>query len=231
MIKVKDLKKRYKNTLALCIKELEIIPGESVGLVGNNGAGKTTFMNLILDLVEATEGKVYSKNVAVSESEEWKKYTGSYLDEGFLIDFLTPCEYFHFVGKLYGLNPLEIEDFFACIPDFFEEEILKDKKLIRNFSKGNKSKIGIMGALLGNPEVVILDEPFAHLDPGFQIKLRNILKSHQENNKTTFLISSHDLKQVTEICDRIILIDKGEIKKDIKTTKETLADLENFFAV
>lgn len=229
MITIEGLKKKYKKNLALNIQNLNIKAGETIGLVGNNGSGKTTLFNLILDLIEPTEGKVYLKDYPVSASDEWKDFTGAYLDENFLIDFLTPEEYFNFVGNLHGWNKLQVSEFVEKYLDFLGEGIIKDKKFIRELSKGNKSKVGIIAAIIGAPQLLILDEPFAHLDPTSQFKLKNILTEINRNQSTTLLVSCHNLKQVTDLCKRIVLIDKGVIKKDIKTSIETLKELEVHF--
>jgi ABC-2 type transport system ATP-binding protein len=231
MITVKNLKKVYGNYFELNIERLEIIQGESFGLVGNNGAGKTTLFNLILDLIPATDGKVLSKNETVAGSDQWKKYTGSYIDTRFLIGFLTPREYLDFAGSLYGYNREDIENTLDRYKGFIDDQLLTGKRLIRDLSLGNKTRVGILAALMVEPEVVILDEPFAHLDPTSQSRLENILHSIKEENGATLLISSHDLKHITDVCDRIAVLDDGKIKKDIKTNAETLAELEDFFAV
>lgn len=230
MIEIRNLKKKYGGTTVLSITELQIGAGKCFGLVGNNGAGKTTLFNLILDLIRATEGEVLSKNRKVSDSEHWKGYTGSYLDESFLIGFLSPSEYFSFIGNIHGLNKEDIELFLEQHRDFLDQDTARTKKLIRDLSSGNKSKVGILATMLGRPEVIVLDEPFSHLDPSSQIRLKRILRSFVENG-TTVLISSHDLKHVSEISDRIVILDKGEIIKDLQTTPETLKELEDYFMV
>lgn len=230
MISVKALKKQYNNTVALDIQHLEIAAGESFGLIGNNGAGKTTFFRLILDLLAATEGEVTSKQTGVSKSEAWKIYTGSYLDEGFLIDYLSPVEYFNFIGSLHGMNEEDIAHLFTNSEGFATEELWKNPKPIRALSKGNKSKVGIMAALMGNPEIVILDEPFAHLDPSSQISLKRLLKSINQEKKVTLLVSSHDLAHVTEVCNRIVLLESGIVIRDFATSPDTLKELEDYFS-
>ena len=228
MIDIKNLKKGYGQTLVLQIEELNIPAGQSFGLVGNNGAGKTTLFSLLLDLIKASDGYVQSNGINVAESEAWKNFTGSYLDEGFLIDFLTPEEYFYFVGRLHNLAKAEIDNFLQQYSTFFNDEILGKKKYIRDLSKGNQKKVGIIAALLGNPDIIILDEPFANLDPRSQIQLKNLIN---EIDKTkTILISSHDLSHVTEVCDRIVVLEKGVLVKDIATTSDTLKELELYFA-
>jgi len=231
MIQVTNLQKIYNGVTVLDIPELNISQGESFGLVGNNGAGKTTFFRLILDLIEASQGEVTIENEKVMRNDNWKLKVGSFLDEGFLIDFLTPEEYFSFVGKLYNKSEGDINSSLESLKDFFNTEILGSKKLIRDFSKGNQKKIGIAAALLGDPKVLILDEPFTALDPSSQIRLKRFLNELQENQKITMLISSHDLNHVTEVCKRIVILEKGHIVKDLKTDRDTLKELENYFAV
>ena len=208
---------------------MQISAGESFGLIGNNGAGKTTFFRLILDLVASSGGDVFSKEVAVSRSEIWKKYTGSYLDEGFLIDYLSPVEYFGFIGYLHGMNAEDIASFFGQVDGFADETLWKNQKPIRSLSQGNKSKVGILAALMGNPEIVILDEPFAHLDPSSQISLKRLLKKVNTERRTTLLVSSHDLAHVTEVCNRIVLLEAGLVIRDFVTTPDTLKELEEYF--
>lgn len=231
MIQVIDLQKVYNGVTVLNIPELRIAQGESFGLVGNNGAGKTTFFRLILDLIEASKGGVMVDGEKVMRNDNWKLKVGSFLDEGFLIDFLTPEEYFAFVGKLYNKTEGDISFFLETMKDFFSTEILGTKKLIRDFSKGNQKKIGIAAALLGDPKVLILDEPFTALDPSSQIRLKRFLTDLQQTQQITMLISSHDLNHVTEVCKRIVILEKGKVVKDIKTSDDTLKELEAYFAV
>src|SRR6187549_2369855 len=133
MITITDLRKTYNGINAVEIDHLEIFKGEVVGLVGNNGAGKTTFFRLLLDLIRADDGVVLSKGKQVTENEEWKSYTAAYIDEGFLIDYLTPEEYFYFVGKLNQLPKADVDDFLQHYLDFFNDAILNKGKYIRDF--------------------------------------------------------------------------------------------------
>lgn len=231
MIKINNLKKVYNKKTVLNIDELIIPASESFGLVGNNGAGKTTMFRLILDLIKADDGEVFSKENKVSKSEVWKFYTASYLDEVFLFDFLKPVEYYELLAELYKKDKREIKSRLKDYSDFLGDEILENKKYIREFSKGNKQKIGVIGALLINPEVIILDEPFSNLDPTSQIKLKNLIKTHNEQYKTTFLVSSHDLNHITEICERIVILEDGMIKNDIRTSADTINLLKDYFTV
>ncbi|WP_299676142.1 ABC transporter ATP-binding protein [uncultured Tenacibaculum sp.] len=230
MIQVKNISKKYGSTEVLNVQSLDIPAGESFGLVGNNGAGKTTLFNLLLDLIRPTTGSITSSNVVVNKSEEWKTFTGSFIDESFLIGYLTPNEYFEFIGELRGMNKADVHAFLQQFEEFFNGEILGKKKFLRDLSKGNQKKAGIIAALMGNPKVVILDEPFANLDPTTQIRLKNIIKKLKENKGVTVLISSHDLSHVTEVCDRIVVLEKGNLVKDITTTALSLKELESYFS-
>lgn len=231
MITAKNLTKVYNGVTVLNIPELKVPTGESFGLVGNNGAGKTTFFRLILDLIRPQTGAVTSREVNVAGNEDWKAYTGSYLDRNFLIDYLTPEEYFEFNGKIHGLSPEDNRAYLESMKDFFNDEVLGKKKFIRDLSRGNQQKIGVAAALMAEPAVLVLDEPFNSLDPSSQIRLKNILHKLKKDKKVTMLISSHDLNHVTEVCDRIAILEKGFIVKDIKTSEGTLKELESYFAV
>ena len=231
MIQVNNLSKTYNGTTVLKIDNLIIPKGESFGLVGNNGAGKTTFFSLLLDLIQPSTGNIINNEVEVNTSENWKPFTASFLDESFLIGYLTPEEYFYFIGDLRGQNKADVDSLLSKYEEFFNGDILNGKKYIRDFSKGNQKKIGIIATLIGNPEVIILDEPFANLDPTTQFRLKKIIKELAENPNITVLVSSHDLLHTVEVSDRIVALSKGEIVKDIKTSAETLQELEAFFAV
>ncbi len=229
MISVSNLSKDYNGVTVLKIDNLDIPTGESFGLVGNNGAGKTTFFSLLLDLIQPSSGYIKNNNIVVNESEEWKPFTSSFIDESFLIGYLTAEEYFYFIGELRGQNKADVNAFLKQYEEFFNDEILHQKKYLRDLSKGNQKKAGIIAALIGNPEVIILDEPFANLDPTTQIRLKKIIKELNEKTDTTILISSHDLIHVTEVCERIVVLDKGETVKDIQTSQATLEELEAYF--
>jgi ABC-2 type transport system ATP-binding protein len=232
MITIRNLGKAYNQKIVLNVNELVINKGEIFGLVGNNGAGKTTLFRLILDLIKANKGEVLSGEWSVAKTENWKDYTGSYLDEGFLIDFLTPEEFFYFIGNIYGLSKLEVDEKLTKYKSFFNDEILSQhKKYIRDFSKGNKQKIGIVSTLINDPKVLVLDEPFNSLDPTSQIVLKQILSDFNKRNEATILISSHDLNHVTDICQRIVLLEKGLVIRDIQNNGMVLAELNEYFSV
>jgi len=232
MIQVTNLTKKYiAGVSVLNISNLEIPKGQSFGLVGNNGAGKTTFFSLLLDLIQPSSGHIVNNAVQVNTSEAWKPFTAAFIDESFLIGYLTAEEYFYFIGDLRGQNKADVDSLLTKHEEFFNGEILKSKKYLRDLSKGNMKKVGIIATLIGNPEVVILDEPFANLDPTTVNRLKKIIKELADNPEVTVLVSSHDLVHTVEVCDRIVALNKGEIVKDIQTSPETLKELEAFFAV
>ena len=229
MIRIEHLTKRYEDTTVLNIAEMDIPKGQVFGLVGNNGAGKTTLFSLLLDLIQPTEGTVAIDQVDVSKSEDWKTNTAAFLDDSFLIGYLSPEEYFYFIGELRNVSKQEVDELLAGYADFFNDEILNKNKYIRDLSKGNQKKVGVVATFIGDPELLILDEPFANLDPTTQIRLKELLTQKGKDPNTTILISSHDIQHVTEVCERIAVLEKGEIVKDLQTTAKTLKELEAFF--
>jgi len=229
MISFKKILKQYSKQTVLDIDSLDIPKGQTFGLVGNNGAGKTTLFSSLLDLIKPTKGRVINNGVDVSQSEDWKSFTTAFLDETFLIGYLMPEEYFYFIGELRGLNKKKVDAFLVQFEDLFHGEILGGKKYLRDLSKGNQKKAGVIAALIGEPKVVILDEPFANLDPTTQIRLKAIIKDMSKNKDITVLVSSHDIQDVTEVCERIVLLEKGRVIKDIVTSPQTLKELESYF--
>jgi len=231
IITAANLKKIYGGVTVLNIPSIQIRNGESFGLVGNNGAGKTTFFRLILDLIETSAGEVQIDGETVARRDTWKAKVGSFLDESFLIDFLTPEEYFAFTARVYRKSEGDVAAFMESMRDFFNGEILGSGKLIRDLSKGNQKKTGIAAALISDPQILILDEPFTALDPTSQIRLKRMLNELKTTRHMTMLISSHDLNHVTEVCDRIVVLEKGLVVNDIRTSENTLKELESYFAV
>ncbi|MDR1706628.1 ABC transporter ATP-binding protein [Dysgonomonas sp.] len=228
-IQIEKLVKRFGKQVAIDIPQLNIEQGSLVGIVGNNGAGKTTLFRLILDLLKADIGHVYSNNADVSKNEDWKTYTGSFLDNRFLIDFLMPEEYFYFVGETYNMTKDVVDERLSIFSRFMNDEILGKKKYIRNFSAGNKQKIGIIAAMMIQPQVLILDEPFNFLDPSSQIEIRDMILKMNKDNGTTILISSHNLNYTTDISSHVILLEKGMIIKNMVNSPEARQELNSYF--
>lgn len=230
MIEIHNLSKSYNGVSVLNLERISIPKGQAFGLVGNNGAGKTTLFSSLLDLIQPTTGYIKNGGFEVHKNEDWKTHTASFIDETFLIGYLTPEEYFYFIGDLRGENKADVDALLAGFEDFFNDEIIGKRKYLRDLSKGNQKKVGIVATLIGNPEVIILDEPFANLDPTTQIRLKGIIKKLASNRDVTVLVSSHDLQHVTEVCERIVVLEKGEQVKDIMTSPETLKELEIYFS-
>ena len=232
MITVNNLKKCFGEKVAVNIDSYTINQGAMLGLVGNNGAGKTTLFRLILDLLKADEGEVHIDHINVSKSEEWKQRTGAFINDSFLIDYLTPEEYFYFLGRVYGLKKEEIHERLVPFIRFMNGEVLDQKKLIRNFSRGNQQKIGIIGAMLHRPSLLILDEPFNFLDPSSQSVIKHVLAEYNKETGATILISSHNLNHTTDVCPRIVLLENGIIIRDIDNRdRQAETELESYFNV
>lgn len=230
MVALSELTKTYNGTTVLNIPELVINEGELVGLVGNNGAGKTTMMRLMLDLIQASRGKVCIDGKDVATDPSWKEFTGSYLDSSFLIEFYTPEEFFGFIAETYGIPEAEMQDRLHRYEALMNGEILGKGKLIHDFSNGNRQKIGIIGAMLINPKLLILDEPFNYLDPTSQIVVAKLIRQMNSENGTTVLVSSHNLTSINDICRRILLLDKGKLLMDKPHEPgSTDKDLEDYF--
>jgi ABC-2 type transport system ATP-binding protein len=232
MITIDKLKKNFGEKVAVDIEHYEINQGDMLGLVGNNGAGKTTLFRLMLDLLKADDGKVIINDIDVSRSEDWKSITGAFIDDGFLIDYLTPEEYFYFIGKMYGLKKEEVDERLIPFERFMSGEVIGHKKLIRNYSAGNKQKIGIISAMLHYPQLLILDEPFNFLDPSSQSIIKHLLKKYNEEHQATVIISSHNLNHTVDVCPRIALLEHGVIIRDIINEDNSAEkELEDYFNV
>ena len=225
-----NLQKSYGEKMAVAISECHIAKGELIGLVGNNGAGKSTLFRLLLDLLQPEQGTACIDGVNVAVTESWKETTGAYLDESFLIDYLTPEEYFYFVGKMCGLSKQEVDTRLQNYTDFMNGEVLGQRKYIRNLSAGNKQKVGILAALLGKPQLLVLDEPFNFLDPSTQSALKQLLLSYREQSGATILVSSHNLTHTVDISTRILLLEHGHILQDLPNANGSAsAELESYF--
>ncbi len=229
---IENLRKNFGEKSAVNINQFEIPSGQILGLVGNNGAGKSTLFRLILDLIKADEGRVLMGSTDVSQTEEWKSWTGAFVDESFLIDYLTPDEYFQFVARISGTPDEEYQSFLARFEHFMAGELMGQNKLIRNLSAGNKQKVGIVAAMLLRPKVLILDEPFNFLDPSSQSAIKNLLHEYNRETGATILVSSHNLQHTVDISPRIALLENGVIIRDIDNADgKAQEELENYFKI
>ena len=231
-IKIEQLKKCFGEKVAVDIDQYTIQNGDMIGLVGNNGAGKTTLFRLMLDLLKADNGSVHIGETNVAVNEEWKAQTGAFIDDVFLIDYLTPEEYFEFVGKMYGMKKEEVNERVAKFERFMNGEVIGHKKLIRDYSAGNKQKIGIISAMLHQPQVLILDEPFNFLDPSSQSVIKHLLKEYNQETGAIIIVSSHNLEHTVDVCPRIALMENGHIIRDIDNSEYSAKqELEEYFNV
>ena len=239
-VQLEGVKKIFGDKVALDIDEFEINTGDILGLVGNNGAGKTTMFRTILDLIKPEEGVVTIHGISnednspvsinPAESEEWKLFTGAYIDAGFLIDYLTPEEYFDFLCKVDGISKEELESKMRKFHDFMGGEVIGQKKLIRNLSAGNQQKVGIIAAMLRNPQLLILDEPFNFLDPSSQMAMKYILEEYNKETAATIVVSSHNLSYTLDICSHVALLEHGKIIKDFpKSDADSIREIEEYF--
>ncbi|MEE0690491.1 MAG: ABC transporter ATP-binding protein [Bacteroidaceae bacterium] len=229
---IENLRKNFGEKTAVNINQFEIPSGQILGLVGNNGAGKSTLFRLMLDLIKADEGRVLMGSTDVSQTEEWKSWTGAFVDESFLIDYLTPDEYFQFVARISGTPDEEYQSFLARFEHFMAGELMGQNKLIRNLSAGNKQKVGIVAAMLLRPKVLILDEPFNFLDPSSQSAIKNLLLEYNRETGATILVSSHNLQHTVDISPRIALLENGVIIRDIDNSDgKAQEELENYFKI
>ena len=238
-ISINNLHKQFGAVTAADIESYTINHGDMVGLVGNNGAGKTTLFRLILDLLKADAGNVtvsskdgHLTDTDIISTEDWKHYTGAFIDESFLIDYLTPNEYFYFLGRMYGMKKEAVDLRLEYFRPFFNGEIIDEKKLIRDYSMGNKQKIGIASAMLHSPELLILDEPFNFLDPSSQSVIKHLLANYNKETGATVIISSHNLDHTVEVCPSIALLEHGVILRDIANVNGSAKDeLDSYFDV
>ena len=232
LLEVKNLTKNFGGLTAVGDVTMELHEGELVGLIGPNGAGKTTLFRIMLDLLKADDGKVIITDLDVSQSDDWKSITGAFIDDGFLLDYLTPEEYFYFIGKMYGLKKEEVDERLIPFERFMNGEVLGQKKFIRNFSAGNKQKIGIVSAMLHYPKLIILDEPFNFLDPSSQSVIKHLLKKYNEEHNATVIISSHNLNHTVDVCPRIAVLEHGVIIRDLVNENNSAEkELEDYFNV
>lgn len=235
-IYIRNIQKTFGEKTAVDIDQFIIHEGEILGLVGNNGAGKSTLFRLILDLIKADRGCVTieheGRTVDVSQTEEWKDWTGAYIDDSFIIDYLTPEEYLQFIARISGLSETQLEEELSKYEHFMAGEILGQKKLIRNLSAGNKQKVGIVAALLMHPSLLILDEPFNFLDPSSQNAIKHLLTDYNRQTGATILVSSHNLNHTVDICPRIALLENGKIIRDIDNHDGSAEkELESYFDI
>lgn len=228
LVHLEEVSKTYPSGFTLKIDRLKIDPTHRVGLVGNNGAGKTTLLLLTLGLLQKDRGRIRMSGANICETSEWRRRTASFLGDSSLIPFLTPQEYWSFVASAYGLRGGELANRLKEFDDFVDAPASGKKKLIRDFSTGNRKKIGLTAAMMVQPDLLVLDEPFAGLDPRSQVRLRELLAGLSERKGTALLVSSHDLIHVVEFCRRIVVLDRGRIMQDAPVCAGSLREITSY---
>ena len=209
MIKVCNITKKYGSSIAVDNINFEIKEGEIVGLLGQNGAGKSTTMNMITGYIEPTEGNIYIDGNDISKRPKKAKKCIGYMPEGVpLYSDLTIKE---FIAYMAELKLVKRKDKKEEVERVINETGLNEikNKLIKNLSRGQKQRVSLAGALVGNPKILILDEPTVGLDPKQVIDIRNLIKKLGKNH--TVILSSHILSEVSQICDKVIIINKGKL--------------------
>lgn len=229
-VQLDNVKKVFGEKVALDVEKFVVNAGDILGLVGNNGAGKTTMFRVILDLLKPENGTTTIGEFNPAETEEWKMFTGAYIDSGFLIDYLTPEEYFSFICKVNNISKEKLASVTKKFEDFMAGEIIGQKKLIRNLSAGNQQKVGIIAAMIHEPQLLILDEPFNFLDPSSQMAMKHILSDYNKETGATIMVSSHNLSYTLDICTHVALLEHGKIIKDFpKSDAESIKEIESYF--
>ena len=209
MIQVKNVTKKYGSTIAVDNINFEVKDGEVVGFLGPNGAGKSTTMNMITGFIEPTKGQIIINGNDISKKPRKAKKEIGYMPENVPLYYeLTPKEFVSYMAelKLVKRNERKQE-----VEKVIKEMGLEDvqNKLIRNLSRGYKQRVSMAGALVGNPDVIILDEPTVGLDPKQITEIRNLIK--ELGKKHTVILSTHILPEASQICEKVIIINKGKI--------------------
>ena len=217
MIELKNVTKKYANITVIKNMSFKIEKGEVIGVLGQNGAGKTTVIKLITGLLQPTDGEVFINNKKLTT--KMKKIIGYMPENTPLYEDLTVKEFIHYIAELKCIKKQQRNIEIEKIIKKLNLQDVKDK-LIKNISKGYKQRTSLAAALVGNPEILILDEPTAGLDPQQVIEIRNMIKSLRK--KHTIIISSHILSEITQICEKLLIINKGTL-----LTVDTPKNIEN----
>lgn len=222
MIEVRNLTKKYGDHFAVQDISFSLEKGKIYGLLGPNGAGKSTTMNIMTGYIAATSGEVIIEGHDIfKEAEEAKKHIGYLPEIPPLYMDMTVWEYLFTVADLKGVPKSERK---SMIGDVMEKVMITNMKdrLIKNLSKGYKQRVGIAQTLIGNPDIIILDEPTVGLDPKQIIEIRTLIKQLGEDH--TVLISSHILSEIGAVCDHVVIINKGHL-----VVSDSTENLEKLF--
>jgi len=215
VLEAKNLTKLYNGVAAVDAASFTIQPGEIVGFVGLNGAGKSTTINMLLGFLKPSHGEVilFGKHVSLSNAATSHQKIGFATGDMALFDDMTGRQYLHFIARAYKISTQT--DTYQQLVEKFEPQL--DKK-INTLSRGNKQKIALIAAFMSDPELVILDEPSSGLDPLMQQHFLDLVRQQSEKGTTIFM-SSHYLNEVIDVCSRILLIKNGKLVKDIPASE------------
>lgn len=209
VIEVKNVTKKYESTIAVDNISFEVKDGEVVGLLGPNGAGKSTTMNMITGYIEPTSGQIFVNGIDILKKPNKVKKQIGYMPEGVPLYYeLTPKEFISYMAELKLVKKKERkQEVQRVINEAGLQEV--QNRLIRNISRGYKQRVSLAGALVGNPDVIILDEPTVGLDPKQITEIRELIKKLGKNH--TVILSSHILSEISQICEKVIIINKGKL--------------------
>ena len=221
MIEVKNLTKRYGNILAVDDLSFTVNEGEIVGFLGPNGAGKTTTLNIMTGYLAPSEGRAVINGFDIIENPlEAKKQIGYLPDHPPIYPNMTVWEYLSFVADLKKVKKAGRKEHLEEIMELVKITDMRNR-ITKNLSKGYRQRVGLCQAMVGNPKVIILDEPMVALDPVQIIEMRQVIKDLAKNH--TIILSSHILPEVSAVCDRVMIIHKGRIVASDTTDKLTSA--------
>lgn len=223
LVEMKGIKKRYPNgNWGVQGIDLQLVPGEVFGLLGPNGAGKTTTVKMIAGIVQPSMGQIFFKGCDIwnpgTQSQAIKKNIGFLPESPRLLQKLTAQEFLFFVGRLYGLSEITLDERIHHFLQKFHLMARKDTYL-ESFSKGMQKKVALIAAVIGDPAIVLFDEPFADLDPQSIYTVKQIMEAHRQKGKS-IIISTHFLDLAAELTDRIGIMNKGSLL--FSGTKEEL---------
>lgn len=209
LIEVKNVTKKYGNFTAVNDISFDVKDGEIVGLLGPNGAGKSTTMNMMTGFIEATEGEIIINGYNISKNPKKAKKQIGYMPEGVpSYQELTPKEFIKYMAELKGIERKDRKEEVEKVINKTGLDNVQNK-LIKNLSRGYKQRVSMAGALVGNPAVIILDEPTVGLDPKQILEIRNLIKDLGKDH--IVILSSHILSEVSQVCDRVVIINKGNL--------------------
>lgn len=222
-IQLDRISKMYGTTMALAGASFDVKKGEIFGLLGPNGAGKTTTIRILKGMIKATSGNAYVLGKSIAEDPNWiKQHTGYLPEEGSLLGRLTPLELSEFLGGLYGVSAENARTRATELLKLFGLHEKRDE-LIEKLSRGMKQKLSIISSIIHDPDILLMDEPLASLDPSAAKMVKDFITFLSREKAKTIIISSHRLSLVEDVCDRVAILHKGQIL-EIGTPEEIMRE-------